>query len=70
MHQIDGKQYTAQVIAKEDFEKVVSDYREEGLSDDVITAIETVVCLAPEQTEFYQVKYLEALLNEVAAEMD
>ena len=64
-HKVNGKKFKALVIKKEDFEKLGSEIRDESLSDAVIGAIEPVVCLAPDETEFYQVKLLEALLVEV-----
>ena len=64
-HNVNGKKYKAHVIKKEDFEKLGADVRDESLSDAVIAALEPVVCLAPDETDFYQVKLLEALLVEV-----
>ena len=61
----DGKKYKALVIKKEEFEKMGSEIRDSSLSHGVIAAIEPVVCLAPDETGYYQVKLLEALLVEV-----
>ena len=65
-HKVDGAtKFKALVIKKEDFVKLGSEVRDESLSDAVMAALEPVVCLAPDETEFYQVKLLEALLVEV-----
>ena len=59
-----GKQSRqAQCISKDAFVNIGYDYKEGGLSDDVIDAIEPVVCL-PNQTGFYQIALLEALFAE------
>ena len=68
-HFIDGMKYKALVIKKEDFEKLGVDFLDgndgAGISEEVVALIEPLVWLAPDETDFYQVKLLETLFNGV-----
>ena len=55
----------AQCVSKDAFVNIGNDYKEGGLSEEVINAIEPVVCLSTSQPQFYQVALLEALFAEV-----
>ena len=53
------------VISKEQFLEIVSEYKEEGISDGVLAEIEPVVYLSENRSDLYQVKLLEKLFHEI-----
>ena len=64
-HVIDGVQYKTVVIEKEAFINLTGEFCDASVSDETIAMIEPLICLAPDKTEFYQVKRLETLLSGV-----
>ena len=46
-YKVKGKNKTAMIIKKSDFLEICKNHRDDGLSEDVIQAIEPVVCLNP-----------------------
>ena len=58
------------MIKKEDFINLTGEYGAASLSDEAIDAIEPFVALATDETDFYQVKRLETLLNGVITKMN
>ena len=69
-HTVDGQKYKASVIKKEDFIDLTGEYGEASLSEATVEAIEPYVCLASDETDFYQVKRLETLLNGVVQKLN
>ena len=59
-----GKKKQAVAISKDAFLDILSKSNY-TLNDDVIASIEPTVCLTLSQKDFYQVKYLEALILQV-----
>ena len=53
------------VISKEQFLEIISEYKEGGISDGVLAEIEPVVYLSENRSDLYQVKLLEKLFNEI-----
>lgn len=60
------KNHQAIVISKENFLALCAENQSQGLTDAVIASIEPVVALTPRSTDFYQVKHLEAIINQVS----
>ena len=58
------------MIKKEEFINLTGEYGAASLSDEVIDAIEPFVALATDETDYYQVKRLETLLNGVITRMN
>lgn len=65
-----NKSSSVGVIKKTDFIAVCQTVVKQGLSDAVLEAIEPLVYLNPKYREFYQVKNLGFLFNEVGAQAD
>ena len=64
-HEEDGIEFKKLVVKKDKFLEITTDFKDDGLSQDTIDAIEPLVALNLDDTEHYQVKLLEAVLAAV-----
>ena len=64
-HEEDGTEFKKLVVKKDKFLEITKDFKDDGLSQDTVDAIEPLVALNLDDTEHYQVKLLEAVLAAV-----